>query len=114
MNEVHNNESMPIGAVITSRKIAESLNCLDDNRYMCDPVTAVVGQAVLNIMEKEQCQLNALTMGRLLVDRLTQLQRIHPNIGQVRGIGLMVGVDIVWCQESRRPAPELAEKISYR
>jgi 4-aminobutyrate aminotransferase and related aminotransferases len=49
---------------------------------MCDPVTAVVGQAVLNIMEKEQCQLNALTMGRLLVDRLTQLQRIHPNIGE--------------------------------
>uniref|UniRef100_A0A8D8S0G3 Ethanolamine-phosphate phospho-lyase n=2 Tax=Cacopsylla melanoneura TaxID=428564 RepID=A0A8D8S0G3_9HEMI len=105
---------MPIGAVITSRKIAECLNCLDDNRYQCDPVSAVVGQAVLNIMEKEQCQLNALTMGRLLVDRLTQLQRNHPNIGLVRGIGLMIGVDIVWCQESRRPAPELAEKISYR
>lgn len=105
---------MPLGAVITSRKIAESLNCLHDNRYQCDPVSAVVGQAVLNIMEKEQCQLNAFTMGRLLVEKLTQLQRIHPNIGLIRGMGLMIGVDIVWCQESRQPAPELAEKISYK
>lgn len=105
---------IPIGAVITSRKIAEALNCLEDNKYLCDPVSAVVGQAVLDTMDKEKCQLNALTMGRLLLDRLSHLQRIHSKIGSVRGMGLMIGVDIVWCQESRRPAPELAEKISYR
>ncbi|XP_047098854.1 5-phosphohydroxy-L-lysine phospho-lyase-like isoform X1 [Schistocerca piceifrons] len=100
----------PFAAVITSHKIA---SCLKAN-YRCGPVAATIGLSVLCVIEEEHLLHNATMTGKLLKEELLTLKKKHKHIGDVRGIGLMIGVDIVWCQTTKKPAPEIAEKISYR
>nr|CAD7572704.1 unnamed protein product [Timema californicum] len=103
----------PIAAVITSRRIANSLPAVYNN-YHCSPVAAAMGISVLDIIHSERLMNNAVLLGEQFMLLLKELKTRHIYIGDVRGLGLIIGVDIVCGRESKKPSPELAEKISYR
>ncbi|KAM0953771.1 putative alanine--glyoxylate transaminase [Dioscorea sansibarensis] len=96
---------IPIGAVITTPEIAQALTRRSYfNTFGGNPVCTAGGHAVLRVLEKEKLQKNAFTVGSYLKDRLKELQKKHEIIGDVRGRGLMLGVELVTDHQSKTPA----------
>ena len=81
------------------------------NTFGGSPVSCAAGMAVLEVIEKEQLQQNALTVGQYLTDGLTELASRHSAIGDVRGNGLFKSVELVTDRESREPATELTAQV---
>ncbi|XP_072352475.1 ethanolamine-phosphate phospho-lyase-like isoform X2 [Scyliorhinus torazame] len=79
-----------------------------------NPVSCAIGLAVLNIIEKEDLCGNASKVGNYLIDLLKELQAKHQLIGDIRGVGLFIGVDLVKDREKRTPAMAEAQYIIYR
>ena len=106
----------PLGAVITTRNIAESFaNGMEYfNTFGGNQVSCSVGMAVLDVLENEGLQQNALETGRWLKDKLEALKNISPLIGDVRGEGYFLGVELVLDHETRDPAPLHASYIVER
>ncbi|MEK7390216.1 MAG: aspartate aminotransferase family protein [Elusimicrobiota bacterium] len=102
----------PIGAIITTRAIAESMKgVLHYNTFGAGPMAMAAADAVMDIVEKENLASNARTVGDRLIAGLRSLQDASDHIGDVRGKGLMVGVEIVKSRKSKEFAPELTVKI---
>jgi alanine-glyoxylate transaminase/(R)-3-amino-2-methylpropionate-pyruvate transaminase len=105
----------PLAAVATRREIAESMTHRKFfNTYGSNPISCTAGRAVLAVIEAEGLQENAKRVGALLVGELKSIQKEFECIGDVRGQGLMLGVDIVSDRERRTPAPEVASKLHYQ
>lgn len=87
----------PLAVVVTTRKIAEAFaNGMEYfNTFGGNPVACAVGNAVLDVIEHEDLQANALTVGNRLLEGLAQIAEQHPLIGDVRGAGLFVGAEMV-------------------
>jgi 4-aminobutyrate aminotransferase-like enzyme len=104
----------PMGAVITRPEIAESFaNGIEFfSTFGGSNLSCRTGHEVLQIVDDEGLQDNARAMGALLMDQLRELQTKHDAIGDVRGVGLFVGVDLVTDRDSRAPATELASWVS--
>lgn len=97
----------PLGAVITTKKVAESMQGrIHFNTFGGSPVAMAAGMAVLETIEKEKLSENAYTVGNYLKDKLTQLMGKSEHIGDVRGMGLMLGVELVKDKKTKEPAPE--------
>ncbi|CAL9147056.1 unnamed protein product [Musa hybrid cultivar] len=96
---------IPIGAVVTTPEIARVLTqrCYF-NTFGGNPVCTAAGHAVLKVIEKENLQENALVVGSYLKDQLKALQDKHDIIGDVRGRGLMLGVELVTDRQHKTPA----------
>jgi len=108
--------SFPLGAVITTPEIAQ---CFDNgmeffSTFGGNPVACAAGLAVLDVLEEEHLQENALRVGDRLMSGLTELQTRHPLIGDVRGSGLFLGLDFVHDRETRRPATREASYVINR
>ncbi|MEO8479220.1 MAG: aminotransferase class III-fold pyridoxal phosphate-dependent enzyme [Gemmatimonadota bacterium] len=103
----------PMAAVITTPAIAKAFtNGMEFfSSFGGNPVSAAVGMAVLDVIEQEELQQHALDTGEYLIGRLRQLAERHPLIGDVRGAGLFVGVDLVSDRESRMPATAEAGRV---
>uniref|UniRef100_A0A1D1Z7R4 alanine--glyoxylate transaminase n=1 Tax=Anthurium amnicola TaxID=1678845 RepID=A0A1D1Z7R4_9ARAE len=96
---------IPIGAVVTTPEIAQVLTRRSYfNTFGGNPVCTAGGHAVLRVIEKEKLQENASVVGSYLKKRLRSLQEKHDIIGDVRGRGLMLGVELVTDRESKTPA----------
>jgi len=106
----------PLGAVVTTPEIARSFaNGMEYfNTFGGNPVSCAVGAAVLDVIEREGLQENARVAGQRLLEGLEELRRDAPLIGDVRGLGLFVGVELVLDAESRAPAPEHASYVAER
>ena len=104
----------PLAATIARRELVEQFAKHDHyfNTFGGNPVSAAAGLAVLEIVKNEDLQDNALTVGNYLSDRLRQLADRFENIGDVRGSGLFIGVDMVRDKTSRRPATQLAAALT--
>jgi 4-aminobutyrate aminotransferase-like enzyme/Ser/Thr protein kinase RdoA (MazF antagonist) len=106
----------PLGAVITTRAIAESF--ASEGSFFSSaggsPVSSRVGITVLDIMRDEGLQENAEHVGAHLAERLRSLGERHPIIGAVHGIGLYLGVELVRDRESFEPATAEAALICDR
>lgn len=79
-----------------------------------NPVSMAIAEAVLTVIEEEDLQSNSQKMGTFLLEGLTALKEKHEAIGDVRGVGLFIGVDIVKDKESKKPDKELASLIKMR
>jgi alanine-glyoxylate transaminase/(R)-3-amino-2-methylpropionate-pyruvate transaminase len=97
----------PLAAVTTRREIAEALaQRIHFNTFGGNPVSMAAGLAVLEVIDEEGLQENARVVGGRLLDGLRRLQRDHRLIGDVRGLGLMLGVEVVRDRDTRTPARE--------
>jgi 4-aminobutyrate aminotransferase-like enzyme/Ser/Thr protein kinase RdoA (MazF antagonist) len=103
----------PIGAVITSpgiaAKFAKKFSYF--NTFGGNPVSASVGMAVLDVLEREGIPQNVIAAGRVLEPGLAVLAKKHPLVADVRGKGLFWGLEIVRDHETRAPAVEEADRV---
>ena len=81
------------------------------NTFGGNPVQCAVGMAVLDVIEREHLQENALVVGEYTRDGLRALQSEHELIGDVRGHGLFIGVELVTDREAKTPAPAEVKNI---
>jgi len=96
---------VPLGGVITTRPIAESMRGkVHFNTYGGNPVSMLQGIKVLETIEKHKYAENAYVMGNQLIEGLNALKRKHEIIGEVRGKGLMLGVEMVRSRQTKEPA----------
>jgi len=108
--------AFPLAAVITTPEIAGSFdNGMEFfSTFGGNPVSCAGGLAVLDVLEEEQLQQNALRVGNALLCRLEQLRERHPLIGDIRGSGLFLGLDLVRDRATREAAAEQASYVCNR
>jgi alanine-glyoxylate transaminase/(R)-3-amino-2-methylpropionate-pyruvate transaminase len=95
----------PLAAVVTTPEIAQSLvGKVHFNTFGGNPVVSAMGQAVLEVIEKENLQANSLKIGNQILTGLKKLKDKHPIIGDVRGKGLMLGIEMVKDRTTKEPA----------
>jgi 4-aminobutyrate aminotransferase-like enzyme len=106
----------PLGAVVTTRPIADAFaNGMEYfNTFGGNPVSAAIGLAVLDVLEEERLQERARVVGERLIRGLRELAELHDAIGDVRGMGLFVGVELVADREARTPDADLAAELVNR
>ncbi|MDX8533267.1 aspartate aminotransferase family protein [Mesorhizobium sp. VK25A] len=98
---------IPLGAVIATREVAETMaDKFLFHTYGANPVACAAGRAVLKVMREERLQENARTVGGALRTRLEDLKERYPIIGDVRGRGLMLAIELVRNRATKEPAPE--------
>jgi 4-aminobutyrate aminotransferase-like enzyme len=106
----------PLGAVVTTRPIAEAFaNGMEYfNTFGGNPVSAAIGLAVLDVIRDDGLQERARVTGERLLAGLGELQARHEPIGDVRGMGLFVGFELVRDRASREPDAALAAELVNR
>ncbi len=107
----------PMAAVITTPEIEASVvktGLQYFNTCGGNPVSCAVGRAVLDVIEEEGLQENALRVGGYLLEKLRQLQARYSQIGDVRGQGLFIGIELVKNPHTLEPAPEIAREVSEK
>lgn len=103
----------PMAAVVTTREIAESFhNGMEYfNTFGGNPVSCAVGLKVLEILERDRLRENALSRGHDLITRMQALMDKHDIIGDVRGRGLMLGIELVEDRKTKEPATAQAARF---
>ncbi|KAI5733379.1 hypothetical protein M8J76_011200 [Diaphorina citri] len=107
----------PVAAVITTKEIAKSFQETGVeyfNTYGGNPVSCAVANAVMEVLETENLREHALDVGNQLLEGLRSLMHRYPLIGDVRGIGLFVGVELVTCRKQKTPATSEAQHVITR
>uniref|UniRef100_A0A452ZCH6 Uncharacterized protein n=1 Tax=Aegilops tauschii subsp. strangulata TaxID=200361 RepID=A0A452ZCH6_AEGTS len=106
---------IPIGAVVTTPEIAKVLTRRSYfNTFGGNPVSTAAGHAVLKVLEKEKLQENAFVVGSYLKEKLNALKEKHDIIGDVRGKGLLLGVELVTDRQKKTPAKaEIAQVMNH-
>ena len=105
----------PLGATITSAEIEQ--RCVENGflhltTHVSDPMPAAAGLAVLDVLEEERLPARAATMGQYLREQLEALQERHEEIGDVRGRGLLAGMELVTDRETKAPASALGAAVT--
>jgi 2,2-dialkylglycine decarboxylase (pyruvate) len=101
---------IPIGAVVTSAEIES--RCFERGfvhvtSHVSDPLPAAAANAVLDVVREEDLPARAARQGERLMGHLRERQARHEAVGDVRGLGLLCGIELVEDRESRRPAEAL-------
>jgi alanine-glyoxylate transaminase/(R)-3-amino-2-methylpropionate-pyruvate transaminase len=105
----------PLGACTTRPEIAGHLaDRLHFNTFGGNPVSALAGLTVIEIVDEENIQQRAKRVGGYLKDKLHELQEKHRLIGDVRGMGLLLGVELVKDRVSKEPAVDEAALVFER
>lgn len=106
----------PLAAVVTRREIADAFADGMEyfNTFGGNPVSCAAGLAVLDVIEDEGLQAKALDTGAYLMAGLRRLADIHPVIGDVRGLGLFIGFELVLDRAARTRAPLQAAYLAER
>jgi 2,2-dialkylglycine decarboxylase (pyruvate) len=108
---------LPLAAVVTSPEIertAHERGFLFFTTHVSDPLVAAVGNTVLDVLTAERLEVRASELGAYLRKGLLELAERHRVIGDVRGRGLLVGLELVEDRESRLPADELGAAVTRR
>lgn len=106
----------PLAAVVTTPEIAAAFaNGMEYfNTFGGNPVSCAIGLAVLDVIEEEQLQAHALRVGDRLMNGLRALMPSYPLIGDVRGLGLFVGAELVLDRDAKTPAGAHASYVANR
>jgi 2,2-dialkylglycine decarboxylase (pyruvate) len=105
---------VPLAAILTSSEIEEdcySKGFMHVTSHVSDPLPAAVGLAVINVIEEEGLVEQTRLRGEYLMARLRELQQHHEQIGDVRGKGLLVGVELVEDRTTKEPADALGVAV---
>ena len=103
----------PVSAVVTRNELVNEFGARGRyfNTFGGNPVSCAAALAVLDVIEEEELQSNALDVGMRLVDGLWELANTHDCIGDVRGTGLFLALELVTDRDERCPATELAARV---
>ncbi|XP_077466383.1 5-phosphohydroxy-L-lysine phospho-lyase isoform X2 [Stigmatopora argus] len=107
----------PVACVATTAEIARAFTANGVeyfNTFGGNPVSCAIGLAVLDVIEKEDLRENAKIVGKRLKDLFSELKSRHELIGDVRGAGLFVGIELVEDRELKTPATKAAAHIVKR
>ncbi len=107
----------PVAALITRKNITQKfdINGIEYfNTYGGNPVSCRAAIAVLDVIEKEHLQENAYKVGLYFLNQLKKLAKKYHMIGDVRGRGLFLGIEIVRDLKTREPGIEEAKEIRHK
>ncbi|MBC2886165.1 aminotransferase class III-fold pyridoxal phosphate-dependent enzyme [Ochrobactrum sp. CM-21-5] len=104
----------PMAALVTTREVADSFNNGMEyfNTFGGNPVSCAAGLAVLDVIERDDLRRNALEIGNYLIDGFRSMQKRFDIIGDVRGQGLFLGIELVTDRKTKEPATAIAKKIN--
>jgi 4-aminobutyrate aminotransferase len=101
----------PVGATLARAEVADSFKGLTIATFGGNPVTMVAAKAVVDVIAADRLLDNATSVGGHLRARLEKLQEKHPLVGEVRGMGLMQGVELVKDRKTKEPAPQATAAV---
>ena len=104
----------PMSALVTTRDIADRFNNGMEyfNTFGGNPVSCAAGLAVLDVIERDRLRDNAAEVGAYLVERFRDMQKRFEVIGDVRGMGLFLGIELVTNRKTKAPATAFARKVN--
>jgi 2,2-dialkylglycine decarboxylase (pyruvate) len=108
---------LPLAAVLTSAEIeqeAHDRSFLFFTTHVADPIMAAVGNTVLDVLTRDRLDERAAELGGLLRDGLEDIARRHRVVGDVRGRGLLAGLELVADPETQRGSDELGGMVTRR
>jgi 4-aminobutyrate aminotransferase len=101
---------LPLGACISRKSVMDWGAGTHGNTYGGNPISCAASLATIDLLEKEYLQ-NAKEVGAYAMEALEEIKSRHPNIGDVRGKGLMIGVEFVTDRETKESAPDLTQRV---
>ena len=102
----------PLGAMIASPKIKKRFSPSEDHTTFCNtPIGLTAGLASIKVIEKGKINENCEERGKQITKRLKELQEKYEVIGDIRGPGLFIGIELVKNKESREPFSELLQEM---
>jgi alanine-glyoxylate transaminase/(R)-3-amino-2-methylpropionate-pyruvate transaminase len=102
----------PLGGCVTRPEIAKVMaKRTHFNTFGGNPISVTQGLATLEVIDQDNLQENARSVGDHLRARLLELQERHALIGEVRGMGLMIGVELVRDRQTKEPASKEAANV---
>ena len=102
---------VPIGITVATAEVADKYPGLTFSTFGGNPVSMAAALAVIRVIEEEDLKRNAAEVGGYLRQRLDELKEKHDAIGDVRGLGLMQGLELVKDRKTKEPAPEVVNKV---
>lgn len=102
---------VPIGWTIATPEVADAFPGLTFSTFGGNPVSCAVGLAVIKVIEEDDLRTNARVVGDYLKNRLLELQEKNEIIGNVRGMGLMLGIELVKDRKTKEPNPEAVLRV---
>ncbi len=101
---------MPLGACVARKSVMDWPRGSHGNTFGGNPIACAAALATLDLIENEYLE-NAATVGQYALDALHEIMARHPSIGDVRGIGLMIGVEFVQDRATKVPADTLTNRV---
>jgi 4-aminobutyrate aminotransferase-like enzyme len=105
---------VPVGATITTSELADKFQGLTISTFGGNPVTSVAARAVIEVIEEDNLRENTHVVGGYFRKRLEELKQKHPIIGDVRGMGMMQGIELVKDRKTKEPAAEATGQLLER
>ncbi len=102
---------MPIGGIIAQQELMTWGPGAHGSTFGGNPVAAAAALATLKVIEKENVMQQAAETGEFIMDALAEMEARHPSIGQVRGRGLMIGIEFVKDRDTKEAAVDLRNAI---
>ncbi len=106
----------PMAALVTTREVAASFNNGMEyfNTFGGNPVSCAVGLSVLDVIERDGLRENARVIGDYLLAGFRRMMEQYEFIGDVRGMGLFLGVELVKDRRTKEPATDMARRVANR
>ena len=101
---------MPLGACVARKSVMDWKKGAHGNTYGGNPISCAASLATIDLIQNEYLE-NAAITGQYAIDALTEIMHRHPSMGDVRGKGLMIGVEFIKDHETKEPAKELTERV---
>ena len=105
---------LPLGATIARSKVMDWVGGSHASTFGGNPLSCVAANAVIDVTREEKLLGNATVQGAYIMKRLEELKQQTEIVGDVRGKGLMIGMEIVENKETKKPAPKKAAEIMKR
>src|SRR3989449_7157708 len=102
---------VPIGITVATEEVANKYPGLTFSTFGGNPVSMAAALAVIRVIEEDDLERNAAVVGGYFRQRLEELKEKYPLIGDVRGMGLMQGLELVNDRETKEPAPQAVGKV---